>query len=210
MGATEVLLAERAALCDTFEKFGPDAPTLDEGWRTIDLAAHLIVRETRPDAALGILLPGPFAKHTDNVMEHVKKRGYDALVGALRTGPPWLFRNGPMATPNVVENWVHHEDVRRANGEGPRAPQPDLDDVLWHSLALSSRIAARRLRTVGLEVRTPGGRSRVVTDREPRVVMTGAPGEIVLYLSGRKEAAVVELDGPSEAVALVIAAKLGI
>jgi hypothetical protein len=40
--------------------------------------------------------------------------------------------------------------------------------------------------------------------------MTGAPGEIVLYLSGRKEAAVVELDGPSEAVALVIAAKLGI
>ncbi len=45
MTATTTLLKERAALCDTLERFGPDAPTLCEGWQTIDLAAHLVARE---------------------------------------------------------------------------------------------------------------------------------------------------------------------
>jgi len=31
MGATEVLLQERAALCDTLDKYGPEAPTLCVG-----------------------------------------------------------------------------------------------------------------------------------------------------------------------------------
>ena len=35
----------------------PDAPTLCEGWKTRDLAAHLVVRERRPDATLGIAVP---------------------------------------------------------------------------------------------------------------------------------------------------------
>jgi uncharacterized protein (TIGR03085 family) len=210
MGATQVLLAERAALCDTFDKVGADAPTLCEGWDTSDLAAHLLVRETRPDAALGILLPGPFARHMKHVMERTKHRGYAAMVDALRTGPPYLFRNGPMAAPNVIENWVHHEDVRRAGGEAPRPSSAELDELLWKSLGLSSRLAARRVKGVGLELRTPDGRSHVVADREPRVVLTGAPGELVLFMSGRKEAAVVEHEGEPEAVALVIAARFGI
>lgn len=50
--------AERLALCDLFEKVGPDAPTLCGTWLTRDLAAHLIVRERRPDLAVGILIPG--------------------------------------------------------------------------------------------------------------------------------------------------------
>jgi uncharacterized protein (TIGR03085 family) len=210
MGATEVLLAERAALCDTFDKVGADAPTLCEGWDAGDLAAHLLVRETRPDAALGILLPGPFARHMAHTMERTKQRGYSTMVGALRTGPPYLFRNGPMAAPNVIENWVHHEDLRRAGGEGPRPSNPELDELLWKSLGLSSRLAARRVKGVGLELRTPAGKSHTVTEREPRVVLTGEPGELVLFMSGRKEAAVVEHEGEPEAVALVIAARFGL
>jgi uncharacterized protein (TIGR03085 family) len=210
MSVTDLLLAERAALCDTFEAVGPTAPTLNEGWDASDLAAHLVVRETRPDAALGIVLPGPFAQHTKNVMEHVKKRGYDAMIAALRSGPPFLFRSGPMAAPNVVENWIHHEDIRRARGDGPRASKPELDDLLWGSLGLSGRLAVRRVRSTGVELRTSDGRSRVLREREPKVVATGDPGELVLFMSGRKEAAVVELDGPPDAVALVIAARFGI
>lgn len=34
---------------------GPDAPTLGAGWKTRDLAAHLVVRESRPDAAAGVI-----------------------------------------------------------------------------------------------------------------------------------------------------------
>src|SRR5690349_17593072 len=210
MGATEILLAERAALCDTLAAVGADAPTLCEGWDASDLASHILVRETRPDAALGILLPGPFARHMQHVMDRTRERGYDAMVGALRTGPPYLFRNGPMAAPNVIENWVHHEDVRRASGDGPRPADPELDELLWKSLGLSSRLAARRVKGGGLELRTPDGKSHTVTDREPRVVVTGEPGELVLFMSGRKEAAVVETEGEPEAVALVIAARFGV
>nr|BFE88977.1 hypothetical protein GCM10020093_115780 [Planobispora longispora] len=48
--------AERAALSDLFARLGPDAPTLCEGWTTFDLAAHLVLRERRLDAAPGIAL----------------------------------------------------------------------------------------------------------------------------------------------------------
>src|SRR5260370_5678483 len=54
---------ERAALCALLKETGPDAPTLCEGWRTSDLAAHLVLRERRPDAAAG-LMGGPLAGHT--------------------------------------------------------------------------------------------------------------------------------------------------
>ena len=47
---TSVAATERADLCDLFRAVGPDAPTLCEGWTTRDLAAHLVVRERRPDA----------------------------------------------------------------------------------------------------------------------------------------------------------------
>ncbi len=57
---------ERAALVDTMRGVGPDAPTLCEGWKTRDLAAHLVIREYRPDAAPGILIPF-FASHTAKV-----------------------------------------------------------------------------------------------------------------------------------------------
>ena len=210
MSAHDVLLRERAALCETFDTAGPEAPTLCEGWLTADLAAHLLVRETRPDAGLGILLPGPFARHTQNVMETVKRRGYSQVVDALRTGPPRLFRTGPMAAVNVVENWIHHEDVRRAAGQPPRPADAELDDILWRSLRTNALIARRRLRDVGLTLRTADGRERVVEDAQPMVTLIGAPGELVLFMSGRKEASVVTHDGPPEAYAVVLAAKLGL
>src|SRR5262249_38403716 len=48
--------AERRVVADLFDEVGPDAPTLCAGWQTRDLAAHLIVREHRLDAAPGILV----------------------------------------------------------------------------------------------------------------------------------------------------------
>ena len=48
---------ERSALVETMRATGPDAPTLCEGWTTRDLAAHLVVREARPDAAAGVIVP---------------------------------------------------------------------------------------------------------------------------------------------------------
>jgi uncharacterized protein (TIGR03085 family) len=210
MSAVEMLRAERASLCDTFDQVGPTAATLCEGWLTADLAAHLVVREHRPDAMPGILAGGPFARHTERLMEQAKAKGYAAMIATLRSGPPFLFRVGPSAAANVIENWIHHEDVRRANGEGPRPAVPDLDALLWRSLGLSGRLAVRRVKKVGLELDGGEGRTRVLRAAEPRVLLRGAPGEIVLYLSGRKAAAQVELIGPVEAQRALSDAKFGL
>jgi uncharacterized protein (TIGR03085 family) len=210
MSATEVLLRERAALCDTMEKYGPDAPTLCEGWTVLDLAAHLMAREARSDAAIGLVLPGPFARHLAKVQQQYKERGFDSLVAALRTGPPRMHRTGPLATANVNENFVHHEDVRRANGEGPRVLDEEEDAILWKLLGLGARLAKRKVKGAALTLRTPDGRARVVSTEGLAVTFTGTPGELALFLGGRKEAAEVTHEGEPAAVAIVLAADFGV
>jgi uncharacterized protein (TIGR03085 family) len=209
MSATEVLLKERAALCDTFEKYGPDAPTLCEGWTTLDLGAHLVAREARSDAALGLVVPA-LAKHLQNVMDRYKARGYEPLVAMLRTGPPWMHRNGPLATANVNENFIHHEDVRRASGEGPRVIDEEMDAILWKLLGFGARMARKSVKGAALTLLTPDGRERLVTTDGALATLTGAPGELALYMAGRKESADVVLDGEPVAIAIVRAASFGV
>src|SRR5271155_4136283 len=103
---------ERQTLCDLLVELGPDAPTLCEGWTTADLAAHLVVRERRPDSGPGLVWP-PLAGYTDKVRRSSKARTpYDKLVAMVRSGPPLLLRpfDGAM---NTVEYFIHLEDVRR-------------------------------------------------------------------------------------------------
>ncbi|MDZ4825775.1 MAG: TIGR03085 family metal-binding protein [Actinomycetota bacterium] len=209
MSVLEVMQRERAALCDTFAEVGPDAPTLCDGWLTADLAAHMVARETRPDAALGMFVP-PLAKHLDNVMHQLEAKGYEWMVDKLRSGPPFLHRAGPMARANVNENWIHHEDIRRARGDGPRVLDEETDGILWDSLKLASLISGRRIKGAGLTLLTPDSRTRVIKDVQPMVTVTGEPGELVLFMSGRKEAAAVAIDGEPEAIAIVRATKFGV
>ncbi len=205
--ATEILLQERAALCDTFDKYGADAPTLCEGWLTLDLAAHLVAREARSDAAAGLVIPF-LAGHLRNVMDKYKAKGYEPLVAMLRSGPPWMHRTGPLAAANVNENFVHHEDVRRANGEQPRSISPEMEDIIWKLLGFSTRKKA--LPGVALELRTPAGRKKAVTKEGVTVAVIGEVGDLALYMSGRKGAAVVTFEGPEGAVSIVQDAKFGI
>ncbi len=209
MGATDVLLKERAALCATFDNYGPEAPTLCAGWNTLDLAAHLVAREARADAALGLVVP-PLSGHLQHVMDKYKARGFDTLVAMLRTGPPWMHRTGPLATANVNENFIHHEDVRRASGEPPRTIDADMDAILWRMLGFGARMSKKAVRGAALKLQTPDGRERVVSTEGVPVTMSGPPGELTLYMSGRKEAAEVTLDGDATAIAIVRAASFGI
>jgi uncharacterized protein (TIGR03085 family) len=209
MTATQVLLKERAALCETFEKYGENAPTLCVGWTTLDLAAHLAAREARSDAAIGLVFP-PLAKHLQKVMEQYKSRGYESLVAMLRTGPPWIHRTGPLATANVNENFIHHEDVRRPSGEAPRVLDDEMDAILWKMLGFAARMSKKAVKGAALTLRTPDGRERAVSTTGGAVTMTGAPGELTLYMSGRKEAAAVSLEGDATAVAIVHAARFGV
>ncbi|MFA5885247.1 MAG: TIGR03085 family metal-binding protein [Acidimicrobiia bacterium] len=207
--AKATLRRERAALCDTLERLGPDAATLCEGWTTADLAAHLVVRERNPAAGPGILIEtGPFASYTAAAMEKEKAKGYDAMLARLRSGPP-AFMVATMAAVNVNENWIHHEDARRANGETARPPDPDVEAILTRVTKRMAKLQTRKLKPIGLALDLPD-EMVVVRVGHPTATMTGRVGECVLYLSGRREAAEVELGGNPEAVAALRAAKLGI
>src|SRR5262245_29178957 len=138
---------ERAALCDLFTELGPDQPTLCEGWQTRDLAAHLVLRERRPDAAAGILIK-PLAGYTQTVQDSYARRPWAELVDLVRTGPPVYMPTTIEKVDeliNAVEFFVHHEDVRRGQpGWEPRKPDADRDAVLWAALSRSARLMLRR------------------------------------------------------------------
>ena len=206
--AKRVLEAERAALCDTLERLGPDAPTLCEGWTTADLAAHLVVRERNPLAAPGVVFGGPFASYTTSAMEKEKAQGYDVLLATLRAGPP-RYMKSTMAAVNVNENWVHHEDVRRANGDGPRPEDPEIAAVLTGVIKRTAKFGTRRIKPCGLALELPG-EMIIVRAGSPTAVMHGAIGECVLFLAGRRDAAVVTLEGDPHAIETLRTAKLGI
>lgn len=205
---------ERLALADLLESTGPRADTLCAGWRTLDLAAHLVVREARPDAAAGVL-GGPLAGHTERVQRRFADTlGYAGLIRAFRNGPPRL---SPFALPgadaaaNTVEYFVHHEDVRRAApGWVPRDIPEGLADVLWRRLK-GARLFLRRA-PVGVDlvrddggagIRNTGGAPARLTAKTaaPAVTVTGTPAELTLWAMGRAAVADVRLDGPDEAVA---------
>src|ERR1700722_12633342 len=122
---------ERQTLCDLLVELGPEAPTLCAGWTTADLAAHLVVRERRPDSGPGLVWPR-LADYTDKVRRSAKDRmPWTELVATVRRGPPAVLRpfDGSM---NTIEFFIHVEDVRRAQpGWEPRLLPPALDDALW-------------------------------------------------------------------------------
>jgi uncharacterized protein (TIGR03085 family) len=114
------------------------------------------------------------------------------------------------AHPNLNEFFVHHEDVRRAHGLGPRPLSPGLDAALWRNACQGSCYLARRLGGTGLELEWVGlGRRHRVRGGQVTARVGGAPGELLLYLFGRQSAARVELSGPAEALAALGGTHLG-
>ncbi|MFH8406159.1 TIGR03085 family metal-binding protein [Streptomyces sp. NPDC018019] len=203
---------ERLLLADLLEGAGPDAPTLCEGWTTRDLAAHVVVRERRADAAGGLLLK-PLASRLERVQREFAEKPYDELLRLIRTGPP---RMSPFAlkqideASNTVEFYIHAEDVRRAQPDWtPRELDPVFSDALWSRLEKMARLLGRRS-PVGLVLRRPNGQTAVGHRGTPVVTATGEPGELLLFVYGRQQAARVELDGDKDATARVLEAKLGL
>lgn len=190
--------AERVLLCDLLLQLGPDAPTVPEGWQTRDLAAHLYMREHDCLAAVGFVIPGAWGRFAEQRRRKVASSDFDGMVAAIRSGPagifslPWLRR-----VPNLNEYFVHHEDVRRANGEEPRKLGREMDDALWSNAVGGARVLTRGLRGVTLELHDITQRRRAFVRRGPiSVVLSGTPGEILLYLFGRRTVAMVDVSGP--------------
>ena len=163
-------------MCDLLVDLGPAAPTLLEGWTTHDLAAHLVLREHDLVAAPCLVLPGPFQRYAERRRAKLARiHDFAWLVARIRSGPPLgFFRIGWVRSlANLNEFFVHHEDVRRANGLRSRALTPALEDALWRNVRRSTRYLTRRLRDVRLDVEWPGtGERMTARPGQPRVVLS--------------------------------------
>ncbi|MEU7434215.1 TIGR03085 family metal-binding protein [Streptomyces sioyaensis] len=203
---------ERLLLADLLESAGPEAPTLCENWSARELAAHVVVRERRADAAGGLLVK-PLAARLQRVQAEFAAKPYEELIQLIRTGPP---RMSPFAlkqldeASNTVEFYVHTEDVRRAQPDwSARELDPVFADALWSRLERMARVLGRKS-PVGLVLRRPDGRTAVAHRGTPVVTVVGEPGELTMFAFGRQEAADVALDGDKEAIDRLLSAKLGV
>jgi uncharacterized protein (TIGR03085 family) len=203
--------SEREALTDLLLELGPDAPTVNEGWTTRDLAAHLLVRERRPDAAPGILLP-PLRGYAEAVRRRLAARPYPELVAGVRRPPLWSPVSNPLTDElvNGMEFFIHHEDVRRARpGWLPRDLPAGLQALLWKRAALLGRLALRRFPAAVL-VQAPGYGELGVGRGGERLRLVGAPGELIIFLSGRQRVSRVQVDGPDGPAERLRTAALGL
>jgi uncharacterized protein (TIGR03085 family) len=177
---------ERAELVTTMRDAGPDAPTLCGEWTVRDLAAHLVIRERRLDAAPGIMIPA-LAGYTARRQQHLTDTTqWPELLDMVASGPP-LYSPFKLLDPlvNTTEMFIHHEDVRRAGlGWQPRSLDGDLESALRRQVRLGARLSLSRApATVTLQ--DSDGSTLACVGKGPQCTITGSAPELLLFLSGR-------------------------
>jgi uncharacterized protein (TIGR03085 family) len=177
---------ERAELVTTMRDAGPDAPTLCGEWTVRDLAAHLVIRERRLDAAPGIMIPA-LAGYTARRQQHLTEtKQWPELLDMVASGPP-LYSPFKLLDPlvNTTEMFIHHEDVRRAGlGWQPRSLDGDLESALRRQVRLGARLSLSRApATVTLQ--DSDGSTLASVGKGPQCKVTGSAPELLLFLSGR-------------------------
>lgn len=201
---------ERAALVDTMRAAGPDAPTLCEGWNTRDLAAHLVVRERRLDAAPGILVP-KLAGYTARVQEQVTaSTDWPELLAQVAAGPP-LYSPFILLDrfANISEMFIHNEDVRRAGTSWePRVLDEETANALSGQVGMFARMTLSKA-PARVSLTTPEGKVLATAGKGAPVTVTGDPGELLLFSAGR-EPARVSFGGDTAAIAAVQGSRRGL
>lgn len=201
---------ERAALVTTMRGAGPEQPTLCGDWTTRDLAAHLVIRERRLDAAPGILVP-KFAGYTERVQNQVAaENDWTVLLDQIASGPP-LLSPFKLLDPfiNVAEMFIHNEDVRRAvSGWEPRQLDAETTASLAKQVSLMSRMTMSKT-PARVSLKTPDGTTLTTVGKGPAVTVTGEPGELLLFISGRDQATLT-FTGDDAAVSAVRGGERGL
>ncbi|QBJ98176.1 TIGR03085 family protein [Rhodococcus sp. ABRD24] len=194
---------ERHCLVQTMREVGPSAPTLCGDWTARDLAAHLVLRERRLDAAPGIVV-GALSGYTDRVQRGIARWEWDVLLEKVDSGPPlWSPFRLVDEQANLGEMFVHHEDVRRAQDDWQvRALPAGLPNRLWALAARIGKLGYRRS-PVGVVLECPDGRRATVRSAgAATVTLRGEPSELLLHAFGRDQVR-VEFDGAPADVEVV-------
>ncbi len=207
----------REVLAETLLAAGPGALTLCEGWRTQELAAHLYLREHNARAGLGMALK-PWRKAAHRAVAELAAKSstpqtFAALVEKFRAGPPKMsvFALKTIdSTANLIEFFVHTEDVRRATDRwAPRTLDEDYSQALWAELVKSAAILYRGV-DLGIVLVDPEGPRHVAKRAPVSVAIIGDPGELLMHAHGRTGQALVSLEGQPDAVALLQTAEVGL
>ncbi|MGO3151326.1 MAG: maleylpyruvate isomerase family mycothiol-dependent enzyme [Galactobacter sp.] len=116
----------RDLLAETLLAAGPSASTLCTGWQTRHLAAHLVLRER-------LSMLNPFVRDGERQLQLMAARAedpgaYARLVIEFRegSGARPLRWPGVDSLANLLEYFVHTEDVRRARRVAPQATGPQF------------------------------------------------------------------------------------
>ena len=169
------IVSEHRRIADTLEELGPDAPGGVGTWTTGDIAAHLlsqvaaggaIVFVGRSLVARGVRLNARAGAANDRAIAWYRRRGFEPALGSLRGGPPRLLLRPNVAPVTLQEVWLHHDDVRRANG----LPPPAEPEGLRSAVATAHRYQRSRLTSPAL----PTG----VSDADLLRWLTGRPSSI--------------------------------
>ncbi len=207
----------REVLAETLLAAGPGASTLCEGWRTQELAAHLVLREHSPRVGLGMVLK-PWRKASEKAIAELAgasgtPEAFAALVEKFRAGPPKLSPFALKAidhSANLTEFFIHTEDVRRARDRwAPRALDANYSQALWAELLKRAAFLYRSV-DLGIVLVNPDGPRHVAKRAPVSVAIIGDPGELLLHASGRTGEALVSFEGQPDAVALLQTADVGL
>lgn len=210
--AQSLVTSERASLADDFISFGPDAPTILPGWGAQDLLEHLIVREQRPDLALGVLVPvHAISDWAEAERAKLRELDWAEQVERFRSGPPRFSPvRGIDRLMNTGEYVVHHEDLLRARpGWSPRDLGEPAERELWGSVRHMGRGLIHAEADITLV--SPLGGVRVPSKRSHGAVrVTGKPSELLLWSFGRDRVARVDVQGEPAAITALNAGRRGV
>lgn len=154
----------------------------------------------------------PLSQLVDRSMSAALQRhDFAELVRKLRGGPPlWSPFRYLDEQLNMLEYFVHHEDVRRAQPEWePREVSASHQDALWGRLGGMLRLKASKGPAGIVLQRADNGAVLRLRAGQPVTTMIGAPSELVLYAYGRKTVARVDKHTDPDAVPDLGDAQLG-
>ena len=190
------LATERQAFVATLRAVGPAAPTLATPWNAEDLAAHVAATEQqhgvptyvgRRMVMRGVRLNDTFKPVMSVQLKRFRRHGFDWSLRRLERPSPALLSRPEVLPVSVFEVYAHHEDVLRANGVSRSSTVPELGPTIEWLL----RYHRRLIGDPGLRVELDDGR----TFGSGAPVVRGSGAEVVLWLSGRRAVADVQLDG---------------
>lgn len=208
---TSLAKRERFAMAQTFRNLGPDAPTLCEGWNAFDLLLHLIIRENRPDAAAGIVIPG-MKNYANKIKEGLRLKGFETLVQEFANGPRNLSifsLPGVDDLANTIEFVIHHEDLLRAQANySPRVFSDEDKKILWKGFTKTGKFFLFKAK-VGVIAKSEQG-TYTMKSGNSCVTIEGDVIDLWLYTYGRKTAANIKFDGDEKSIKILQETKLGI